>query len=183
MRSLRHTLGLFTVIVVAIPLTPIAALIVWATFVPVHSASVTLADMPVTLALRFHYTWDENTDSGRYLQVTTPKATIRLAMTAFDWAHNGRTSLYLTPRREIAVLGPMDDDHLISLDPLKSRSIAGTAADGWIYLGAFDYEAAPGRERRLRFVSAAEQAECIPMRSDEDWTLRVRGSARRPDCR
>ncbi|MBN9087873.1 MAG: hypothetical protein J0J01_13260 [Reyranella sp.] len=183
MRSLRHSLSLFTAIVVAIPLTPIAALIVWGTFVPVYSAGVTLTDMPVILALRFYYTWDENIDSGRYRQVTTPKATIRMAMTAFDWAHNGRASLYLTPRREIAVLGPMDDDYLTSLDPLKSQSITGTAADGWIYLGAFDYESLPGRERRLRFVSAAEQAECIPMRSDEDWTLRVRSSARRPDCR
>ena len=181
MCSLRHVLILFAVIVVAIPLAPIVALLAWATFVPAYSASTFIASLRTNLTLCFYYTWDENTGRGRYLYVNGPTGSLRLAMTAFDWAHTGRTSLYLTPQREIGVLGPMDDDYVISLDPLRSRPLR-EAPKGWVYLGAFDYEWSPFNERRLRFIGAEEQAECIPMRSDEDWSRRARASARHPGC-
>jgi hypothetical protein len=182
MRSLRHALVLFAVIVVAIPLAPLAGWLAWVTFVPAYSASTFIADLRTNLTLGFYYTWDENTDRGRYLYVNGPTGSLRLAMTAFDWAHTGRTSLYLTPQREIGVLGPMDDDYVISLDPLRSHPLRRRAPNGWVYLGAFDYERSPHNERRLRFIRAEEQAECIPMRSDEDWSRRARASARHPGC-
>ncbi len=78
----------------------------------------------------------------------------------------------------------MGDDYLISLDPLISHSrwVRGPS-DDWTCLGAFDYEGLPRNERRLRFFTAAEQAECIPMLTDKFGSSSVRQSARRPQCR
>ena len=187
MRFVLRTVLLLAAIVVAIPLAPIAAWIVYGAIVPAQSASTVIAEVLTTLTLRFYYTWDgDNDDSGRYLHVTGPAGHLRVKLTAFDWAHNARTSLYLTPRREIGVLGPMGDDYLISLDPLGSRDrwVRGPS-DDWTYLGAFDYDyRLPARDgNRLRFFSAAEQIECIPMLGGQIGDYLPRTAARRNRCR
>jgi hypothetical protein len=160
----------------------VAGLIAHSAIVPAHSASTTIPDLETDLTLRFYYTWDENTDAGRYLYVNTPRGRTRIAMTAFDWAHNSRTSIYLTPEREIAVLGPSGDDYLVSLDPLTTKVAAGVS-ENWAYLGAFDFQLTEDGGRPLRFVSAAEQAECIPMLSEGPYQAdKVRTIARQRNC-
>jgi hypothetical protein len=102
-------------------------------------------------------------------------------MTAFDWAHNSRTSIYVTPERKIGIIGPIGDDYLASLDPPQTMT-AREPSDDWSYLGAFDFQLLGGGARRLRFVSAAEQAECIPMRGTDIEDHQVRKAARQRDC-
>lgn len=146
------------------------------------TASTKIPDLDTELTLRFYYTW-RDADSGRYLYVDTPRGRIRVYMTAFDWAHYARTSIYLTPERKIAILGRTGDDYLVSLDPLTMISVAAGASENWTYLGAFDFEFTKDGGRLLRFVGAAEQAECIPMLMEGPYqTHKVRVSARQRTC-
>jgi hypothetical protein len=176
------TLLLLAPLVLILPaVIVVAGWIAHSAIVPAHSASTTIPDLETDLTLRFHYTW-QDTDAGRYLYVNAPSGRIRIAMTAFDWAHNSRTSVYLTPERKIAVLGPSGDDYLVSLDPLTSKVAAGVS-ENWAYLGAFDFQLIEDGGRPLRFVSAAEQAECIPMLSEGPYqAYKVRMSARQRNC-
>jgi hypothetical protein len=80
----------------------IAAWFLYYKIVPAYSASTYISETQTTLTLRFYYTEDENADHGRYLYVSSPNGAIRIAMTAFDWAHNSRTSVYLTPQHSFA---------------------------------------------------------------------------------
>jgi hypothetical protein len=165
----------------------LAGLFVHSVLVPAHSASTTIPDLKTDLTLRFYYTWDENTDSGRYLYVDTPRGRIGVHMTAFDWAHNARTSIYLTPERKIAILGPAVDDYLVSLDSLTAKAVAAKPAAGasenWTYLGAFDFEFVEGGGRLLRFVGTSEQSECIPMLMEGPYqTYTIRTGARQRNC-
>lgn len=165
----------------------LAGLFVHSALVPAHSASTTIPDLKTELTLRFYYTWDESTDSGRYVYVDTPRGRIRVHMTAFDWAHNARTNVYLTPEQKISILGPAADDYLVSLDSLTAKAVAAKPAAGasenWTYLGAFDFELAKDGGRLLRFFGAAEQAECIPMLMEGPYqTYTIRTSARQRTC-
>jgi hypothetical protein len=145
------------------------------------TASTRISDLDTDLTLRFYSSWDE--DSGRYLYVHTPRGKTRINMALYDWVHNARTSVYLTAERKIAVLGPMGMDYLVSLDPLTTTRVAAGASENWTYLGAFDFPLADDGGRSFRFVSAAEQAECIPMLSEGPYqTYKVRTSARQRNC-
>jgi hypothetical protein len=180
----RSLLMLLLVAAAAFVLIPLAAIAVWIAYwkvVPVYSASTQLADLRTTLTLRFYSTEDESADHGRYLYVTAPNGSTEIAMTAFDWAHNSRTSICLTPQRKIGIIGPVGDDYLLSLDPLKTDA-AREPSDDWTYLGAFDFQGGPRVEYQLRFVSAAEQAECIPMRGGPISDFEVRKAARQENC-
>jgi len=53
--------------------------------------------------VRCYYIWDEQADHGRYLSMRRPAAD-RIAMTGVDWAHNSRTSIYVTPERRIGII-------------------------------------------------------------------------------
>ena len=159
----------------------IGAWIVYWTVVPAYSASTEIPELHTTLTLRFYFTEDENTDHGRYLSVAAPNGRIKIAMTGFDWAHNARTSVYLTPEHRIGIVGPFDDDYLLSLDQLKTEPARGPSED-WTYLGAFDFQQVEGIGRQLRFISAAEQGECIPMRGLSTEDYQVRKATRRRDC-
>lgn len=165
----------------AAPVVAVAAYIVFWTVVPAYSASTQIADLQAILTLRFYYIWDEQADHGRYLYVSTPGGKTRIAMKAFDWAHNSRTSIYVTPERKIGIIGPIGDDYLASLDPPQTTTASGPS-DDWSYLGAFDFQLLQGGARRLRFVSAAEQAECIPMVGADIEDYQVRKTARQRDC-
>ena len=178
--SLGVTVGLLLASTAA-PVVAVAAYIAFWTFVPAYSASTVIADLQTSLTLRFYYIWDEQTDHGRYLSMNTPGGTARIAMTAFDWAHNSRTSIYVTPERKIGIIGPFGDDYLVSSDPLQTMPAKGPS-DDWSYLGAFDFQLLQGSARKLRFVSAAEQAECIPMRVADIGDHQVRKMARQLNC-
>jgi hypothetical protein len=149
--------------------------------VPWHSASLEIGELQTRLTLRFYGMWGHGADPGRQLTVRTPQGTTTVAMTAADWPHNARTSVYLTPDRQIAILGPIGDDYLVSLDPLTVSRARGSG-DNWTYLGAFDYELLPRSERQLRFIKADEQAECIPMRGSDVDAWQARKAARQRDC-
>jgi len=145
------------------------------------TASTRISDLDTDLTLRFYSSWDE--DSGRYLYVHTPRGKTRINMALYDWPHNARTSVYLAAERKIAVLGPMGKDFLVSLDPLTTTRVAAGASEHWTYLGAFDFQHMEGGGRSLRFISAAEQPECIPMLSEgpfQDHKLRT--NARHKNC-
>ena len=58
--------------------------------------------LKAVVKLQFFYMWYEARDAGRYLTIQTPRGQITVRMHAFDWAHNSRTSLYITPDRGIA---------------------------------------------------------------------------------
>jgi hypothetical protein len=165
----------------AAPVVAVAVYIAFWSLVPAYSASTVIADLQTTLTLRFYYIWDQQTDRGRYLSMTTPGGTTRIAMKAVDWAHNSRTSIYVTPERKIGIVGPIGDDYLTSSDPLQTVTAKGPSYD-WTYLGAFDFQLLQGNARRLRFVSAAEQAECIPMGSADIRSDQVRKIARQGEC-
>jgi hypothetical protein len=159
-----------------------AAIALWFLYhrvVPAYSASTHISEIQTTVTLRFYYT---DTDQGRYLYVKSPNGGIRIAMTAFDWAHDGRTSIYLTPQHKVGVAGPAGDDYLVSLDPPIVENARGYS-DDWAYLGAFDFGVGIGTKRLLRFVSAAEEAECIPMRGAAIENFQVRKNARQKYCR
>ena len=165
----------------AAPVVAVAVYIAFWSLMPAYSASTVIADLQTILTLRFYYIWDQQTDRGRYLYVTTPGGSTRIAMKAFDWAHNSRTSIYVTPERKIGIVGSIGDDYLTSLDPLQTVTAKGPSYD-WTYLGAFDFQLLQGNARRLRFVSAAEQPECIPMRGADVARDQVRKIARQNEC-
>jgi hypothetical protein len=165
----------------AAPVVGFAAYIAFWSLVPAYSASTAIADLQATLTLRFYYIWDEQADRGRYLSISTPGGATRIAMKAFDWARNSRTSIYLTPEHKIGIIGPIGDDYLVSSDPLQTVTAKGPSYD-WSYLGAFDFQLLEGNGRRLRFVSAEEQAECIPMAGAGIEGDQVRKMARQLYC-
>jgi hypothetical protein len=149
-------------------------------FNPVR-AETTIAEIDTRVTLKLYNTWDENTNSGRYLTATSPSGSTKIKMTAFDWVHNARTGVYLTADRRIAILGPSGDDYLFSPGAEQATSAASIASDDWTYLGAFDFAFLPDGTQGLRFILAIEQAECIPMQSSVTG-MRVRQEARRSRC-
>lgn len=145
------------------------------------AASARIPDLDTDLTLRFYSTWYE--DSGRYLYVHTPRGKTRIDMALYDWPHNTRTSVYLTAERKIAVLGPMGEDFLVSLDPPAATRVAAGASEDWTYLGAFDFQYVEGGGRSLRFIGAAEQPECIPMLAEGPFqNHKLRTNARHKNC-
>jgi hypothetical protein len=148
---------------------------------PVYSASVVIPELNTIIKLDFYMVWDETQESGRYLTVSTQQASVRSQIDGFDWVHNTRTSVYVTPERNIAVLGPMGDDYVI--DPRRSelKNLPSFASSvDWKYIGAFDW----GANNTLQFVPASQQSECIPMRTsnDEYWPKMSRAEYRKQDC-
>jgi hypothetical protein len=185
MWSVLRIVLLIVALVVALPVVSLAAWIAYGLLVPTHSASTVIADVRTTVTLRFYHTWDsDNDDHGVYLHVTAPTGRLRIAMKNFDWVHWARTSLYLTPQREIVALGVMDDDYLITLDPLGCSPWVREPSADWTYLGAFDYDhRSSARDGNgLRFFSAAEQVECLPVGGGPVADYMVRKAARQDRC-
>jgi hypothetical protein len=205
-RRLLPPIGLTLGFVVGIPLALVVVFSAYWKIAPAYSADLEIPAIKANLTLSFYHTNDENVDHGRYLTVRTPLGTKTIALNAFDWAHNSRTSIYVTPDRRIAIIEPDDEGVLVASDTLATMSAiswfclpakssaaglcigaSATArsgpSDDWTYLGAFDFEISPDwRERRLRFVSAAEQAECIPKLGPAIFEWEPRRAARRPHC-
>jgi hypothetical protein len=175
-RGTKPRLLLLLVPIVAI-CAPISSCIVETILYPVEAAEIAVPDSDQTLSLEFYgvLDWNLDSDSGRYLVLKDGNGTIRQRMTAFDWIHWPRTSVYLTGDGRIAVLGPTYDDYVV--DP-KRRTIEdlryGTASDTWAYFGAFDFK---DKYKELKFIPASEQRECTPTRGMTD------ASATRPQGR
>jgi hypothetical protein len=158
------------------------------------SAEVEIKERQATVKLTFDYIdgpigiVDEN-NSGRFLTVTFPRARISHRLCGYDWAHYGRTGIYVIPGENLAVLGVGGCDYLVSRHPLDISRMGRVTSDDWVYLGAFDWASRilptrgaqiGGRHRVFRFIPAAEQGECIIDGSPPSWAARL--SARRPSC-
>jgi hypothetical protein len=148
---------------------------------PAHSASISIPELNASIRLEFYMVWDETEESGRYLAISTSKASIRSEIGGFDWSHNARTSIYETPEHKMAVLGPMESDYMFDPQTMTLNGLPSYASSvGWKYIGAFDF----GASRTFQFFSALQQSECIPMRmsSDESWQKMSRADYRKEDC-
>lgn len=160
-RLLLIALVLTTVPILALSI-PVAWHIVRSMLIPAKAAEVGLPDLEATLGLEFYLHWSNG--SGRYLVVRNSEAVVRQHMSAFDWTHWPRTSVYLVNDGRIAVLGPTYDDYIV--DP-KRRTIetlwSDTPSDTWTYFGAFDF-----RNEKLVFIPASEQRECTATRGVTD---------------
>jgi hypothetical protein len=178
---IRRVLFVLPLAVLLAPVMPIIALLVYAFFFPAYSASVVIPELQARVLLRFYYV--QNDESGRHLTVATPRGDVTIGMTAFDWAHNSRTSIYLTPDSKLAVLGPAGDDYLVSFNPspMNAGPPVGVESNEWVYLGAFDYDLSGGA-RTLRFLTAQEQGECIPMVGVATKATDTRPNARQSRC-
>ena len=148
----------------------------------VYWAEASVPELNTTIKLELHRVWDEAEESGRYLTVSTQKASVRREIHGFDWAHNARTSIYETSEHEIAVLGVHQADYVIDLRRMELKDLSSYASSvGWTYIGAFDFG---GASHTLQFFPASQQPECIPMRSssDEYWPKMSRAEYRKEDC-
>ena len=166
----------------ALPLFVIAYLHLSTIFSPpVHSASVFIPELNATIKLDFYMVWDVTQESGRYLTVSTQKASVRSQIYGFDWVHNARTSVYETPDHKIVVLGPVGADYVIDPRRGELKNLSSFASSvGWNYIGAFDF----GRAyHTLHFFPASQQPECIPiLMRGESWPEMSRGEYRKEDC-
>jgi hypothetical protein len=104
---------------------------------PAQSAEVSFPEFDVTVKLQFYYIWGDN-DSGRYISVTNRNGNVRGKIDGWDWAHNARTNIYLTPESNIAVLGPRQSDYMVDGKTLQLNYLWGTGASSekWKYMGA-----------------------------------------------
>jgi len=157
---------LMALVLIAVPILsmciPASWYLVRSMLIPAKAAEIGLPDLEATLGLEFYLHW--SSDSGRYLVVRNSAGVVRQHMSAFDWTHWPRTSVYLINDGRVAVLGPTYDDYIV--DP-KRRSIEplwnGTPSDTWTYFGAFDF-----RNEKLVFIPASDQHECTPTRGVTD---------------
>jgi hypothetical protein len=171
-------------LLVLVPIVAICAPISWwivkTILYPVKTAEVAVPDSDEIVRLEFYgvLDWNRDNDSGRYLVLKSGVDEVRQSMTAFDWVHWPRTSIYLMGDGRIAALGPTYDDYVV--DP-KRRTIGtlrqGTASDTWTYFGAFDF-----KNNKLKFIPASEQRECTPTRGITD-ALATRPQGRDDRCR
>ena len=181
-RRIRRILLFILILPIALP----ASCALYVGFVPAHSASFHIDEVDTTVSLSFYWVWDETRDDGRYFSVRAPTGTIKHKMCGFDWAHWSRTSIYLTNDRGLAILGFHDCDYFIPLPRLTVTRSAPAQSDAWRYLGAFDLvhsSTGVAGTRHMRFIPAAEQAECIIMGgSNFVHDGMTRKHARQPRC-
>ena len=164
------------------PVALVVCIILYTTLVPAHSAKVYVAEVDASVQLDFYWVWDEMSNNERYLTVTASGGWIRQSICGFDWAHRGRTSVYLTESRGIAVLGPDHCDYLLRLPLRLIERVSQVPSESWTYLGAFDLRSA-GPLRVLRFIPSSEERECIPTPEGEiAFDGAPRNQARRVLC-
>jgi hypothetical protein len=162
----------------------VGGLAAYFSIIPAYSADHDVEAVRTNVLLEFYMVWDETKEDGRYLTISSPTGRRTVKMCGFDWAHRSRTGLYLTEDNKLAVMGPKECDYIIvNVETLKLANVRPAASEGWTYLGAFqivlesDY-----KTRKLRFIDASEQAECIEM-AIESWSPTLpRNHARREDC-
>jgi hypothetical protein len=161
LRLLLRSIVAAVAFIVAVPAAWIAWHVGLSFLRPVHDVSVPL---PVASAIAHVEVWGNTTSDGRFeLLVENGYGEARHTLWE-DWGPAQRVSLYLTPKGWLVALGGGGMDQMFDLQPdLPPRWVedadrwAGDGAD-WTYIGAVDRAA-----DSLRFYSAAEQAECVPM--------------------
>ena len=175
----RRVFGGFWTLVASIFLMPVVLQImvcVYIRLVPAYSADVQISQIDATVTLRLY--WERDQDNGRYLTLRAPGGAVTLNICGWDWAHWARTSIYLTQDRAIAILGPQECDFIVR-GPYRTVDQAfRVPSDKWTYLGAFDFS-----HSGFRFISAADEGECIPMLGESrghEWS--PRNAARRERC-
>jgi hypothetical protein len=167
------------VVLAALAALGLSYLYVSSQITPAQFAEVFVPEFDVAVKLQFYYTWGDN-DSGRYISVTNRNGTVRGKIDGWDWAHNARTNIYLTPEGNVAVLGPSQSDYIVDGKTLQLNYLwgAGASSQRWKYLGAFDFD-----NKTLHFLPASGLKECIPMRyefePDPNW---ARSQYRRREC-
>jgi hypothetical protein len=136
----------------------LAGLYVHSRIIPAKSGEVFFPEIDTTVRLRFYYTWGD--ESGRFVTVTTRNGTIRGSIEGWDWAHYARTSIYVTPEGNVAILGQSEYDYMIDSKTLQLTQLlpGRVSSERWKYMGAFDTG-----QPALHFYPASEQKECIPM--------------------
>jgi hypothetical protein len=147
--------------------------------VPAKSAAVFLPEIDTTVKLQFYYTWDD--ESGRFISIKNHNGTVRSSIDGWDWAHNARTSIYVTQEGNIAILGPAENDYVADGKTLRLRNLlrAGKSSQTWKYMGAFD----SGSYDSLHFFSSSDQKECIPMLMEYELNPALsRAEHRRQSC-
>jgi hypothetical protein len=176
-RWIKIRLLLIALPVVALS-APVASCIVKTVLIPVESAEVAVPNSDTTIKLEFYRVLDWSNNSGRYLVLRNGVGEVRQNMSAFDWVHWPRTSIYLISDGRIAVLGPTYDDYVLDARRLTIESLrAGTPSDTWTYFGAFDFN-----HNKLTFIPASDQRECTDTRGENyAWETRPQGRADR--CR
>jgi hypothetical protein len=133
-------------------------------FVPAYSATYHIKAIDTDVRLKFYWVEDENSDNGRYLTVSNRHGSVRKNVCGYDWAHNSRTSLYLTDESKIAVLGTNGCDYIVDVQSLSVEQVGDTPSQRWTYLGAFMLTNEPpytAASRALRFIDAPRQEECV----------------------
>jgi len=138
--------------------------------VPAFSATTQIDQLDTTIEIDLYSTSPiGKAEFARYLTVRTPEGTIKREMSG-DWGGATRTSLYLTEDGQIAILGPANDDYLVSLKPPNITNRFARASEGWAYLGAFDFVthiSTTGRHTRtFALIAPVDQRECIPIMGD-----------------
>lgn len=176
-RGFKIRLLLITLTVVTL-CAPVASCIVKTVLIPVESAEVAFPNSDTIIKLEFYGVLDWSNDSGRYLVLKNGGSEVRQNMSAVDWVHWPRTSIYLIGDGRIAVLGPTYDDYVLDARSLTIEGLrAGTPSDTWTYFGAFDFS-----HNKLKFIPASEQRECTDTRGENyAWQTRPQGRADR--CR
>jgi hypothetical protein len=185
--SSARTALLVGVCILLSPLMLFIAAVLYTAVVPAHSAEFYIEEIDTTVALKFYWRWGDTNGDGRFLTVRAPRGRITQDVCGWDWAHWSRTSVYLTPDRKIAVLGPDQCEYLVNLAPISIAHPVRAPSEHWIYLGAFALAGYPRGSRgrlHLRFISAAEQGECVLRGSvaDEPLPDSPRERARKRSC-
>lgn len=151
-------------------------------FVPAFAAQTVIHEVNARVKLEFYYVIDEGKGSGRYLTIDTTKGSTTIPLTAFDWAHNARTSIYLTTTGMIGIVEPTSGrDILFSPETHSVTEAHNMESQSWTYIGAFDYNGAT-YNREFRFYSREQQPECIPTLGQPASDYQVRKNARQPRC-
>jgi len=156
----------------------LAGLYVHSKIIPAKSGEVFFPEVETTVKLQFYYTWGD--ESGRFVTITTPNGTVRGNIEGWDWAHYARTSIYVTPEGNVAILGQAQDDYIVDSKTLQlTQLLSGRgSSDRWKYIGAFD-----NGKPSLHFYPASEQRECIPMLREYHLDLALpRNEYRKPRC-
>ena len=157
-------------------------------FVPAYAAELQIEKLDTKIRLELFYTdypdgaLTDGIDYGRHLIINGSSGRITREICGFDWANRARTGIYLAADRKIAVVGPDRCDYLVSLEQLTISRASGLPSESWTYLGAFDFVGSPGGPgpTAFRFISAAEQDECVEDDHFPAWA--VRKNARKGRC-
>lgn len=128
----------------------------YSTVVPAHTVETEIAELRAKVTLDFYYVWGN--ESGRFVTIRTPQGQVRANICGYDWAHYGRTNIYVTEDRKIAIVGYDLCDLIFDLGTMSFAEAKHINSEHWRYLGAFRIHP---RTRVLSFSPVDHLPECI----------------------